>query len=295
MNDKSFGSDNKGQNKAMGSFEHMSDDILETNVVSTGPILSRLLASMRPERRLGPDGSANASTNGDTKTQSSIERDLTHDTNGDEQSQRPLPAATAMAESAQPGWKIPAPRMDYDTVEERIKQELRHVGFLSEEAEPDYDGYNDDEVAARLRYLQEELQRVSVLNGARKARITELAEERMAQQEWSTIADDLDTQINQAYLKRYRNISKGKKVMKRPGGPGGGSHPAGSNGAGLSKPSIGEPIKALLERRHEWYSSLGPIVDYGRQPVPDESIFDPKSMKRLIAKEQELWTESRDA
>lgn len=274
-------------NRVAGNMEAMTDDTAENNAISTGPMLARLLATMLPERRIPTTESGQS--NGDFAMNGELEESA--EANADEQP-RQLPPATQMSESSQSGWKAQA-KMDWTTADERVKAELRHIGFLPEDAEPDYDGHHDDEVAARLRYLQDELQRVSVVNGARKARILEVAQERMAQQEWSTIADDLDNQLNQAYQKRHRNISKGKKVLKRPGGPGGGSH-AAINGIGNSKPGVGEPIRSLMERRSQWNTVLGPLVDFGRTEIPEGTIFDVESMQRLMANESQSWSEAQE-
>ena len=48
-------------------------------------------------------------------------------------------------------------------MDERAMQELIHIGFLSADDKPDYDGHFDDEVAARLRYLQDELRKQSII------------------------------------------------------------------------------------------------------------------------------------
>ena len=165
---------------------------------------------------------------------------------------------------------------------------MRHIGFLDENAEPDYEGHHDDEVAARLRYLQEELQRVSVLNGARKACIRERVEYAVAQQEWMTISDDLDSQLNQAYLKRYRNNGKGKNKVKRPG------HPIGV-AAGISKPSLGESTRAIMQRRHDWREMIGPVVAYGKTAIPESTIFELDVMESLMQKERVEWTQAQDS
>ena len=273
----------------------MNDEAAENGEISAGPMTSRLLATLIPEQRAPAADTASNNANGDASasTLNNGEPAASTDRSAEDQKNQPYPPATFMPESSQPGWKAAPPKMDYITADDRLKAELRYIGFLPEDAEPDYDGHHDDEVAARLRYLQEELQRVSLVNGAHKARVQEIAEQRMASQEWSTIADDLDTQINQAYQKRHRNIGKGKKPPKRPGGPGGGSHPS-ANGIGVSKPGIGEPIRALIERRKDWHRVLGPLVDHGRNPVPTKTIFDQASMDRLMAKEREQWSEAQD-
>ena len=274
-------------NQAMGSIEQMNDDSAERNDISVGPLQSRLLQLLRPERRGGTENN-----NIDTSTVGSadVEMDGTPDFGSNEQRPRTIPPASSFQEANQPGWKNSAPKMESATLDERLKQEMRYIGLFGEEDEPDYDGHNDDEVAARLRALQDELQKITVINGARKSRVLELAEGRMAQQEWSQIKDDLDNQLNQAFLKRHRNVGKGKKVLKRPGAPG--AHGLSSS-TGVSKPSVGEPIRDLMERRNKWIDDLGPVTNYGRAPIPRDTIFDDESMGRLMAKETESMNDAQ--
>ena len=338
-------------NEPRGSMDQMNDETAETDAVSTGPVLARLLSTLRPEGRPPPSESAvngdttmtttvNGFTNGDMDIDNEqSEHNLQHHHHQLQHPQQPqqtstenLPPATRMPEANQPGWKPPASQQqqqhqqqpqssssssltktDYAALEERLITELRYIGFLSEEDTPDYNGAYDDEVAARLRYLQAELRRVSIVNGARKARLLELAEERMAMQEYATIADDLDGQLNAAYLKRSRNLGKGKKHVRRPGGAGGaggagaggagagggaaggaGLGPGSALGPGMSRPSVGEPIRNLMERRRQWNSIVGPVVGGGMASVPDETVFSEEVMARLIAKEQEGWNEAEE-
>lgn len=279
-------------NQPLGSLEQMSDETAEKGEVSAGPVLTRLLSALLPERRPAA-GDTSTTTNGEQANTQSVNGDgdaatATATANGEDQRAKPQPPATQMSEASQPGWKTNLPKPDYTQMDQRVLAELRHIGFIEEDAEPDYEGHHDDEVAARLRYLQEELQRVSELNNTRKARVAELAEEAIAKQEWSQIADDLDTQLNQAYLKRHRNIGKAVKQKKRtPGATGPGQ--SASGGVGVSKPGVGEQIRGLMDRREEWNDILGPIVDHGREEAKTETIFDEENMKRLQAREQEAW------
>ena len=135
----------------------------------------------------------------------------------------------------------------------------------------------------------------------------------MAMQEYATIADDLDGQLNAAYLKRSRNLGKGKKHVRRPGGGGGGAAggtgaggaagagtsaaglgPGAALGPGMSRPSVGEPIRNLMERRRQWNSIVGPVVGGGMASVPDETVFSEEVMARLIAREQDGWNEAEE-
>ncbi|KAH7065445.1 histone acetyltransferases subunit 3-domain-containing protein [Macrophomina phaseolina] len=269
-------------NEPRGSMDMMNDDIAETDAVAPGPLVSRLLATFRSEGRIS-NSEANGIINGDMEV----------DGEGGDSSSALQQPATHMPESNQSIWKnAPATRTDYATMDERAMQELIHIGFLSADDKPDYDGHFDDEVAARLRYLQDELRKQSIINGARKARLLELAQHRMAQQEYCAIEDDLNNQLNAAYLKRNRNLGKGKKNNKRPGGAGGGSHAVVQVGAGGSNTrGLGEEIRALMEKKERWTSVIGPVVDYGKAGIPKESIFDEETMKKYMEKEQEGWNE----
>ncbi|KAH7344257.1 histone acetyltransferases subunit 3-domain-containing protein [Pyrenochaeta sp. MPI-SDFR-AT-0127] len=274
-------------NVPRGAAEDISEDVIETDQVSAGPLLSRLLATLRPEGRgnQNPSHETNG-TNGDA-----MDIDEGAGAPADTNNPNSIPAATQLSDFLQPGWKAPqqTARADYAGLEDRVLMELKHYGLISEaDAESQsYDSHFDDEVAQRLRFLQEELRKQSIVNGARKQRLLELTEERIAQQEYNTIADDLDTQLNAAYLKRNRNIGKGKKQNKRPGGAGGGSHPVAN--AGLSRPGVGEPIRTLMERRQQWISTIGPVVNFGKTGLPDKTIFDEEKMKEYENKEVEIW------
>jgi transcriptional adapter 3 len=209
-----------------------------------------------------------------------------------------------MPESNSEAWKKSThPKLDYNQVDERIKQELRHIGFLptpaddseqpqAEDARADYDGAYDDEVAARLRLLQSRLREQMLVNGARKEKLSELVRERMAFQEYQTILEDLDSQVQAAYLKRTRTMGKTKKKA-RPGA----AVPAAT---GVARPGIGDLTKTLMERRRRWIESIGTVFDgenLGKVPranEPESSIFKPAEMTELVKKETQRWDEDDD-
>lgn len=274
--------------EAQGSLEHMTDELAETSNISLGPMMSRLLSALRPIQRAEPTGDA-AQANGTDGTDADGDvkmEEAGSGANGTAAKEPPKPA-TCFPEAALPGFKQDLPKLSAEELDERLKAQLRYIGFLDENTEPDYEAHHDDEVAARLRYLQEELHRVSLINGARKARVRELVEYNVAQQEWLTISDDLDSQLNQAYLKRYRNTGKGKNKVKRPGQPPGLT-------VGLSKPSLGESTRAIMQRRSDWREMIGPVVEYGRTAVPEETIFDPENMERLMQQERAQWAVTQE-
>ena len=328
-------------NQARGTIEHMDDDVAETDKLSIGPLAARLLQAMRPEHRAPPAdaGPNGVNGDGDVSMNGTASFDFSFDsaapgpssqpngvngTNGLLPNGTPLngepagpPPATFMPESHSESWKKAShPKLDYAQVDERIKQELRHIGFLPllphdassnpaaapQQSDPaaaaDYDGHYDDEIAARLRLLQARLREQVLVNGAYKARLTDLVKERMAHQEYQTILEDLDSQVQAAYLKRTRTMGK-KPKKARPGAAAAAAAaalPAGG-AAGMARPGIGDLTKTLMERRRRWIDSIGTVFDdEGLVRVPrasDEgsSIFKPAEMAELLRKEKEAWDE----
>ena len=284
------GRDKLPPNQPRGSIDNMNDSMGETDGLSIGPLATRLLQALRPEHRQSADDkpTTNGFTNGDVSMNGDDEQD-----GGNEKASR-LPSATFMTESSTDAWKKAThPKMEYAQVDERLKQELKHIGFLPQEGDEEYDGHYDDEVAGRLRLLQTRLKEQMLINGARKARLTELVRERMANQEYQTILEDLDSQVQAAYLKRTRTMGKSKKA-KRPGGAGGGSHVVGG---GTARPGIGDLTKTLMERRRRWIDTIGSVFEdenLGKVPRVDKegsSIFKAGDMSDLMRKEKEQWDE----
>lgn len=304
-----IGRDKLPANQARGNIDGLDDAVAETDQISAGPLLSRLLATMRPEHRAPPNDekpAGNGFSNGEANVNGASNGDVEMNGYSANEPDRPapIPPATYMADSQTESWKkAQHPKLDHTQVDERIKQELRHLGFLPPDTEPDYDAHYDDEIAARLRFLQTKLKEQSIINGARKARVTELAQNRMAHQEYATILEDLDSQVQTAYLKRTRTMGKSKKA-KRPGGAGGGSHFVGGGGAGQARPGIGDMTRTLMERRHKWMDSIGPVFggDDGEEvllKVPraaDEgsSIFKREIMGDYVRREKDGWEEGDD-
>lgn len=314
LDNNSHDKDKLPPNQPRGNLEQMTDEIAETDQISNGPMLNRLLSTMRFENRPSPSSSddnkpnGTSSTNGDVPMTNGLpngEINANMEPNNEDSSKPPtntLPSASQI-----PGLtSTPSLKMDAATIDDRLKQELRYIGFLppsdsTSNNEPDYNAHYDDEVAERLRMLQEEFRRVSLENGARKARILDLAGERMAYQEYSTILEDLDQQVQQAYLKRTRTLGKSKKQTKRPGGAGGGSHPvvngdgASAGGLGVSKPGIGDLARQLMERRRKWVDVIGGVFDdVEGKGMGKDTVFEEGSMEKLMKAERERWEEETE-
>ncbi|TVY57688.1 Chromatin-remodeling complexes subunit NGG1 [Lachnellula cervina] len=289
-------------NQGRGSIDTLDDAIAETDQISAGPVVSRLLATLRPEHRAPPSEekpTANGLTNGEANINGEANGDLADSVQASGET-APVPPATYMTDSASESWKKAShPKLEYSQVDERLKQELRHIGFLPPDPDPDYEAHYDDELAVRLRALQAELKQQSIINGARKSKLQDVVKERMAHQEYTTILEDLDSQVQTAYLKRTRTMGKSKK-NKRPGGAGGGSHFVGSS-TGMARPGIGDMTKTVMERRKKWIEGIGLVFDDERSTVkvprssnPGSSIFKPDDMGELIKREKESWDEDAE-
>lgn len=269
-----------------GSVDQVDEDNANTDQISSGPIASRLLSLLKFEHRTPLNDIAGNDLNAFTDGNDTM--DLDGLTNGQDNADKPLAPATSVADLA--GSKT-SQKLDYVQSDERIKSELRYLGLLGQDENPDYDAHNDDDISARLRLLQAELRHVMLLNGARKARLLDLAKERLAYQEYSTIHDDLDSQVQQAYLKRTRTLGKTKK-----GGPGANKPKVGLAAAafGINRArDIGDNARMLMDRRKRWQNCIGPVFKDMKHGIPgeNESIWDPKVMEAYIKAELEAMEE----
>ncbi len=116
------------------------------------PLVSRLYSLLRYEHRVDPDeNSANGTTNGDTSMNGLLVRRFLH---GPGSSTRRIrdkastPAsATSFPDASPNGLKVPAAKLEHAQLDERLKAELRYVGFLGAEDNPDFDAHYDDDIA----------------------------------------------------------------------------------------------------------------------------------------------------
>ncbi|TGZ83146.1 hypothetical protein EX30DRAFT_317159 [Ascodesmis nigricans] len=253
-------------NKPRGKPDDISDDILDREEISCGPLLSRLLSAYLPDDDPPPQSDPNA-----MDIDSPVPATTT-----ETPTRAPIPS-TALPGASDLNWKIPTQKSDYASLDERIRREMIYVGLLdptSSSNAPDFDNTLDDEVSARLRTLQSQLREQSIMNGARKARIAEILKEHMAYQEYVTILDDLDKQVEQAYTKRSRNVKAQKKKKSVPNGV----------GVGVARVGIGEQARMLMERRRRWIETIGPVFEDGLQKLPERTVF--KDLDDLVEREK---------
>lgn len=103
---------------------------------------------------------------------------------------------------------------DMETVEmeERIRRELKFIGLLGDE-EINWGAREDDEVSSSIRTLQRQLREQVFDNAYYKQKLHELCLDQMAYQEYCSLLDDLDRQVESAYLKRNVSVSVSRRAL----------------------------------------------------------------------------------
>ncbi|KAI5815131.1 histone acetyltransferases subunit 3-domain-containing protein [Pyronema omphalodes] len=266
---------------ARGAPGDITEEAVEREDISCGPLLSRLLAAYLPE---------NESTSSPLESPTAAATPATPRTFA-----TTLPGATPVPISPTPpaaGYTIPTIKSDYQTLDERIRREMIYVGLLDPNTELDFDNRCDDEVSARLRMLQKQLRDQVEVNTKRKEKIAEILKEQMAYQEYVTILEDLDKQVEQSFTKRSRSLNKPKK--KKPTTASGKLNPSSSSSSNL-QPSrvqvdIGEQARILLERRKRWIETIGPVFDGEIMAMPGKGrgVFDGLKEKDGKDKDKEV-------
>ena len=178
---------------------------------------------------------------------------------------------------------------DYHTIEERLKRELKYIGIFmnlpsiddSTKSKPkvqasgrapkrstqtsiiDNDDWiknrEDDEVCAEIRTLQRELREVTSRNRANKKKLLPMVEEHIAYQEYCTILEELDKQVDQAYMKRSKGRGKKKKI----------------DTTTPQQQAVNSGLRALLVKRRRWIDNIGVLFPPAEimKRVPGETIM----------------------
>ncbi|CEP61462.1 histone acetyltransferase NGG1 LALA0_S03e03400g [Lachancea lanzarotensis] len=264
------------------SSRELSDQTLDTEEISCGPLVSRLLSAiLRDDTK--DTNSTEPTTDVDVKmdTPTAGNPTLTPSSEMDEDRSTKLSSTSNIPQQA--GWKVNSVNLDYPTFEERLKRELKYVGIYmnlpkSEDSgyseDPDWlSGREDDEISSELRELQDELRQVTKVNIKRKATLVPLVERRLAWQEYASILDDLDKQTDQAYVKRIR-APKNKKKKQQAVTSGIGSTSQAAIQAAHQQ-AANSSLKSLLDKRRRWVTKIGPLFDSPEimKRFPKESVF----------------------
>lgn len=277
-----------------GSIHDLSDQHMEmfNSNVSLGPFTERLVAAVMPEIYDRVPATEETATNSPSSM-----------ANGD-LPEAPVDGLTPAATADKAISAIPlAPTgsqliEDFGHLEERVKGEFRYVGVLdvalmrafernktefklaaphSRDVYPDpslvdmdwINGSEDDEISRELRYLQSRLKEVMRRNAVYKSRLLPVIQEQLAWQEYQSILQDLDKQVDQSYQKRLKQPKtpppKPKKRKDSIGfdSPGDVASPLAAptpESLTVSKlPDQKSTIKAILDKRERWATKIGPL------------------------------------
>jgi transcriptional adapter 3 len=173
-------------------------------------------------------------------------------------------------------------RVDVVDLEERMKRELKGSILLNdqEEVRPliqvrpsctltdlqhaslDRD---DDEVTAALRQCQRLLLEQTQINDARKSRLADIAQHRLAYAEYTTSLDGVEKSIELAWGKRVKKFGAGPKKTSTSGDPG-------------ARPPVSENVKKLVHVRQAWVDSVGKAMKARPKGevmgIPEESVYE---------------------
>ena len=181
-------------------------------------------------------------------------------------------------------YRITTDANDYQSIEDRLKRELKYIGIFMNlptrddgKAKPnkltgrvpkklaisivDSDEWirnkEDDEVCAEIRSLQNELREVTSRNRANKRKLVPIVQDAIAYQEYSTILEDLDKQVDLAFMKRSKGRGKKKKI----------------DANAPQQQAINSGLRALLEKRRRWIESIGNLF-----PPPEIMKREPSEL-----------------
>ncbi|KAI8910302.1 histone acetyltransferases subunit 3-domain-containing protein [Gorgonomyces haynaldii] len=146
-------------------------------------------------------------------------------------------------------------RRDIEAFESKLQAELEHLGLYTRKTnEP-----GKDDVSLQLLQKQEELRQIMEINQQRKRKLYEIASRHLAFQEYNSLLDEVNKNVEQAFTKRFPPSSKSKQ-KKRPV---------------TEKPKIPELVVQALHNRKRLINDVGKLhFDPESFTIPTESIFD---------------------
>ncbi|WWC67992.1 uncharacterized protein I206_101911 [Kwoniella pini CBS 10737] len=138
-------------------------------------------------------------------------------------------------------------KVDVVDLEERMKKELKAVMLLGEHDEYDPTNREDDEITSALRQSQRLLAQQTSLNEARKSRLTEIAKQRLAYNEYQSLLEGIEKSIESGWSKRIKKYGLTPKKNS-------------STGGNSIKPPIPDNLKKLVQTRKQWLDGIGQLM-----------------------------------
>ncbi|KAF7728683.1 Transcriptional regulator [Apophysomyces ossiformis] len=226
-------SNNEGQErlKYIGS-QHLTDDHLYAEDLSCGSLTERLLSCLVREDVVN----------------------IAELTEGDDPIEvKPEPENQAGKTIVEMTFSPPDEIVEF---EERLKRELRYAGLLGDD-DIDWNAREDDEICAELRKTAKQLKEQTEINEFRKKRLLDVVDRQLQYQEYRHMLDILDAQVEQCYIKRFRN-QKAKK-RKTSSGP---------------RSTLSENAVSAMLKRKTWIDALSGIFKDKDLSMPATSIYE---------------------
>ncbi|KAF6014152.1 hypothetical protein HII12_001478 [Brettanomyces bruxellensis] len=273
---------------AVGDAAKLSNACVEgEHAVSCGPLTSRILSALVPEesfyRKRENLAGANDSfdtDDADDYPEGSAARLPGEAEAGDDEDEEDEGDEGAKID-ASAGSIVDLHSPDYSTLDTRLKRELKYIGvYMNVQqilGDPGFDQdwcekKEDDEVCREMRQLQKQLKAVQRRNNHKKRVLAPMVEEQIAWQEYMTVLEDLNKQVEQHYRRRL-NVNP-RKSRKR-----GGHHKERENIAKDDQSTnhlvTSASFQGLLAKRAKWIQKIGPLFRSEREMrhMPEESIF----------------------
>lgn len=252
-----------------GEFDNISDEKLLTEDISCGPLSNRLLSAILSVHECKATETEEADTESNPNNIKTEDNSLAGDS---------FLYDPASKLDAGDTYKTLAENNDFYSMEERLKRELKYIGIFMNlpsitgdkpkkgnvvDSEDWILNREDDEICFEIRALQEELKGALIRNKRRKKALLPIIKEHLAYQEYCAISEDLDKQVDQAYIKRLKAKSKKKKAVTEPT-------------TTLQQQAANSGLKSLLDKRTRWITNIGKVFKAPEvmKRIPSESVFN---------------------
>ncbi|KAJ1970282.1 Transcriptional regulator [Dispira parvispora] len=221
---------------------NIMDEHLLDKDIGCGPLAERIVSALVQDRLIDPaELSHNEEASGSDKEGKHAILTVT-------------PQASVVESTESPSATDNGP-VEVVGLEERLVRELRHIGVLGGE-EVDWSIREDDEICAILRHAQRLLRDQVEVNRMRKQRLLEVVRDHMAFQEYHQILEELDKQVEQSYVKRYR----GQKTKRKKSIP--------------TKTALSDNVQHAMDRRRRIIEGIGCLFPEEKYLPPSTSIYD---------------------
>lgn len=226
----------------------------------TASLRERLLAMMIEENLTVPETSASADSSSSTESVSPGELEG----GGEASSSSCVLTDVTMAMNVK--------NVDYVHVDERIRHELAQSGLCMFVPKLDYQ--EDDMICADIRALQKQLREQVCLNRYRKRKLAKIVREKLPAQEFYTLLNEIDKQIEQTFSKRVKNALKNKKKKGL------------QLTASPSSSAVPTECLALVETRRRLVTAFAGLVpsqtEFLAAAPPQGRLFEPSMEEKVL-------------